>query len=136
MRRFLHPSLTRWIEDEPVADKALQVWTSIIGLVKYFEGLCKSKRPQNKSYETLLTQHTDTLVPAKLRFFHFLASIMQPYLVMFQTDAPMVAFMFDELSTIIYRLLWLVYRKSKLDQKKKLRDVMNEEFLDPRSAVL
>lgn len=123
-------SETRWIEDEPVADRALQVWTSIIALVKYFEGLCKSRRPQNKSYETLVSHHTDILVPAKLHFFRFLATILQPYLVMFQTDAPMVAFMFDELSNILYSLLRLVYRKSKLDQHKKLRDIMNEDFLN------
>ena len=48
---------------------------------------------------------------------------------MFQTDAPMLPFMFDELSSILYRLLRAVYRKSKLDQHNKLRDVMNEDFL-------
>ena len=49
---------------------------------------------------------------------------------MFQTDAPMLPFMFDELSSIIYRLLHLVYRKKKLDEKKNLRELMNEEFLN------
>ena len=123
-------SETRWVEDEPVADRALDVWPSIVALVRYFEGLCQSKRPRNnKSYDTLVVQHTDLLVPAKFHFFRFMASILQPYLVMFQTDAPMVPFMFDELSSILYRLLRSVYRKSKLDQKKMLRDVMNEDFL-------
>ena len=54
---------------------------------------------------------------------------MQPYLIMFQTDAPMIPFMLDELSNILYQLLRLVYRKMKLDEKNKLRDVMNEKFL-------
>ena len=123
-------SETRWVEDEPVADRALDVWPSIVALVRYFEGLCQSKRPRNnKSYDTLVVQHTDLLVPAKFHFVRFMASILQPYLVMFQTDAPMVPFMFDELSSILCRLLRSVYRKSKLDQKKMLRDVMNEDFL-------
>ena len=106
------------------------MWPSIVATVKHFEGLCKSSRPQNKSYETLVTNHLDLLVPVKLHFFSFLANIMSPYLIMFQTDAPMLPFMFDELSSIIYRLLRLVYRKKKLDEKKNLRELMNEEFLN------
>ena len=120
---------TRWIEDEPVANRALEVWPSIVATVKHYEGLCKSARPQNKSYQTLVANHLDLLVPAKLHFFAFLANIMSPYLVMFQTDAPMLPFMFDELSCIIYRLLRLVYRQKKIDAKKYPRELMNEKFL-------
>ena len=122
---------TRWIEDEPVADRALEVWPSIIALIKHFEGLCKSKRPRNnKSYETLVGNYLDPLVPTKLHFFGFFAKILQPYLVMFQTDAPMVPFMFDELSSILYRLCCCVYRKEKMDQVKTLRELMTEDFLE------
>ena len=60
---------TRWVEDEPVAERALDVWPSIVTLVRHFEGLCQSKRPKNKSYDTFVTHHTDLLVPAKLHFF-------------------------------------------------------------------
>ena len=38
---------TRWIEDEPVANRTLEVWPSIVATVKHFEGLCKSALPQN-----------------------------------------------------------------------------------------
>ena len=123
-------SETRWIEDEPVADRALKTWSSIVALVRHFEGLSKSKRPQNnKSYDTLVEHHTDLLVPAKLHFFRFLATILQPYLIMFQTDNPMVPFMFDQLSGILYRLLSLVYIRSKVDSKRKLKELMSKEFL-------
>ena len=33
---------TRWIEDEPVADRALEVWPSMVATVKHWEGLTKS----------------------------------------------------------------------------------------------
>ena len=68
-----------------------------------------------------MEHHTDLLVPAKLHFFRFLATILQPYLIMFQTDNPMVPFMFDQLSGILYRLLSLVYIRSKVDSKRKLK---------------
>ena len=128
---------TRWVEDEPVADRALEVWSSIVALVKHFQGLCQSKRPRNnKSYDTLVENYIDLLVPSKLHFFSFMAQIMQPYLIMFQTDAPMLPFMFDELANILYRLLRLVYRKKKLDEKSKLRDVMNEKFLKDEKNLI
>ena len=83
-----------------------------------------------KQQETLVENHLDLLVPTKLHFFAFLANIMSPYLIMFQTDAPMLPFMFDELSYIIYRLLRLVYKQSKVDERKNLRELMNEQFLN------
>ena len=60
-------------------------------VVRYWEGLCKSKRPCNKSYETLVTHYKDTLIPAKLQFFAFVTSIFKPYLLVFQTDRPVVS---------------------------------------------
>ena len=49
------------------------------------------------SYECLQRHYTDLLVPAKLQFFAFVAGIFEPYLVMFQTDWPMLPFVFAEL---------------------------------------
>ena len=101
----------------------------MVKTVKYWQELCKSKRPNNKSYERLVENYLDLLVPAKLQFFSFLASILSPYLIMYQTDAPMEPFMFDELSSIIYRLLRLVYKQGKISEKKFLSDLMKEIFL-------
>ena len=61
---------TRWIEDLRVAERALEIWTSILSLIKHFEGLSVSKRPQNnKSYDRLVQNRNDLLVPTKLHFF-------------------------------------------------------------------
>ena len=49
---------------------------------------------------SLLNAFSDPLVPVKLHFFSFVAGIFEPYLTCFQTDAPIVPFMFDELSAI------------------------------------
>ena len=34
---------TRWIEDQPVADRALEVWSSVVSTVKHCQSLSKSK---------------------------------------------------------------------------------------------
>ena len=88
---------TRWIEDKAVAEQALEVWSSVVSTVKYWQSLCKPKRPQkNKSYDTLVEHHLDLLMPAKLHYFSFIAGIFNPYLVVFQSDNPLLPFMFDE----------------------------------------
>ena len=90
---------TRWIEDKEVAEHA-----SVVATVKYWEGLSKSKKPRNnKSFETLVVHYQDLLMTAKLHFFAFMAGILKPFLVLFQTDKPMLPFMYDELSEISKR---------------------------------
>ena len=34
-------------------------------------------------------------MPAKFKFFGYIASVFEPYLTLFQTDAPMIPFMYE-----------------------------------------
>ena len=121
---------TRWIEDQKVAERALEVWPSIVATIKHWTSLCKSKQPKNnKSYETLVEYHKDPLIPARFHFFCFIAGILKPFLVIFQSDNPLLSFMFDELSQALYRLVRLIYKKKKINETINLRNVMKKEFL-------
>ena len=120
---------TRWVEDQPVAEGALQIWTSFKAVIVYWEGLSKSKRPKNKSYEVLVNNYHDPLIPAKLQFFAFIASIFKPYLTIFQTDRPMVPFMSNELEKIISQLLRLIFKKDDLDQAESIVTKMKRKWL-------
>ena len=121
---------TRWVEDQPVADRAMEVCSSVVSSVKHWQSLSKSKRPKNnKSYDTLVVHHPDLFIPTKFHFFSFIAGILKPYLVIFQSNSPLLPFMFDEISIILYRLVRLVYKKKDVDDAISLRKVMNKEFL-------
>ena len=76
--------------------------------------------PKNKSYENLVKHCADLLIQAKLHFFSFVAGILKSYLVTFQTDNPMVPFMFDVLENILNRLLVLIFKKEKIDGAKTI----------------
>ena len=78
-----------------VADCAIEVWPSDVKCVANWKSLSRSRQPQIKSYEWLVECYSDPLVPAKLHFFSFVAGIFEPYLTRFQTDAPMIPFMFN-----------------------------------------
>ena len=99
------------MEGRPIADRALEV-------CRYWEGLSKSKRPKNSSYECLVSNYADALIPSKLHFFSYIASIFENYLTVFQSDAPLVPFLLDALEKIFLRLLGLIYKKDSMDASR------------------
>ena len=100
------------------------------------EVLAKSKQiqaTQEQQTRTTLVEHQDLLIPAKFQFFSFIVGILKSCPVIFQSDSPLLPFMFDEISLILDRLVWLVYKKKKVDDALNLRKVMNKEFLTNQS---
>ena len=84
---------------------------------------------QIKTYanDTLTKHYKDPLVPPKVQFFAFGARIFQPYLVIFQTNSPMIPFMFKELEKIFNQLLRLVVRKEVIDQAGRILKKIKKE---------
>ena len=74
---------TRWVEDRPLAVREVEVCGPCVKLIRHYESLSKSKRPKNKFYKRLVSHYTDLLVPVKLQFFVFVATIFEPYLSIF-----------------------------------------------------
>ena len=60
---------TRWVEDRSVAERADEVWDSVVKVIKHWESLSRLQCPKNKSYKTLVKHYTDLLMPAKFKFF-------------------------------------------------------------------
>ena len=119
-----------------VAERGLEVWKTLTMVIKYQESLCKSKLPKNISYETLVKHFKDPLVPAKLQFFAFVASIFQPYFVIFQTNSPMIPFMFSQLEEIFNQLIRLVFRKGAIDQADTISKKIKKEWLTNKKNYL
>ena len=122
---------TRWIEDKEVAERALKVWESVVAAVRYWEILCKSKKPKhNNSFDTLVIHYQDLLMTAKLHFLAFIASILKPLLVLLQTGNPMLPFIYDKLSKVWKCLIALMYKKEKTDEAKTLSKAMKKDWLE------
>ena len=66
---------------------------------------------------------------AKLHFFAFVASILKPFLVLFQTDNPVLLFMYGKLSRVSKRLIALMYKKEKIDEAQIVSKAMKEDWL-------
>ena len=87
----------------------MEVWKPFKKVIKHWESLLKSQCPAKKSFEFLQHHYIDLVVPAKLQFFTFVFGIFEPYLVIFQTDKPLVPIMFAELEKIFYKLHRLIF---------------------------
>ncbi len=108
---------TRWVENEPVAERGIDVWDNVVKVVNHYETLSISKRPQkNKSYDNLVKEKDDILVKIKLVAFRDISRRLNVFLIKFQTDAPMVPFLADELQSIMRDLMRYFITKSALEK--------------------
>ena len=93
----------QWVENKNVAKRAKAVWHKIATMTEFWVGLPKSKQPElgqcgkNSSYHPLHNCYKDPLVPVKLQFFEEIAKSLNKFLLVFQTDKPMAAFLAETL---------------------------------------
>lgn len=69
----------RWVEDLPVAERALKIWPAVQDYIRSHKKLPKSKVPSSASYRLVKKATGDPLFQAKLQFFAFVARQLQPF---------------------------------------------------------
>ena len=129
------PYFFRWVEDKQVADRLVLLWPNIIQMMKFWECKPKSKRPTSKSYLNLKNVYTDSLYPVKLQFFSFFASILQPFLSQYQTDNPMIPFMYNDLMVLVTNILQLILKPEIISKCKSLHDMKCLDLKDKNNLL-
>ena len=98
--------VTRWVENEPVATRAIELWSTMVELIKTILLLPVSKRPKNnQSFDTLVAAHRDSCMLVKLHIFRDIASILSVFFTSFQSDAPLMPFLADELEELFRKFM-------------------------------
>ena len=107
---------TRWVENEPVAERAVQVWDPVLKVIQHYAtNVVPSKRPKdNSSYDTLVKYQSDITMKVKLQVFKDIAHKTNMFLTAFQTDGPMVPFLADSLEEIFRCLMGYFISKTVL----------------------
>ncbi len=79
----------RWLENEPVIERALEVWPS---LTQYMDAVSRKRLPNpgTTSFDTVEEAMKDTLIVAKLHFSLTVARLFSPFLKRYQTDEPVI----------------------------------------------
>ena len=80
---------------------AILVWPHIVEIVRFWQKLVPTKQPKCKSYTTLKEAASGTLMIPKLQFFTYFASVLEPFLRLYQTDAPMIPFMYFDIKNLV-----------------------------------
>ena len=110
---------TRWIEDRHVADRLLEIWPEIVKVVNYWNSLPKSKQPKCKTFITLVNAVNDLLTPLKLSFFSYFASMLHPFLVKYQSEKPLIPYLYDDLTKCVKNILRVIVKEETLDCLEK-----------------
>lgn len=90
----------RWIENVPVAERALEILSNVSKFVKAVDKKA-IPNPKTSSYETVKTMIENPLLEVYIKCYLSIAKIIKPFLVKYQTDAPMMPF----LSTDLYEVM-------------------------------
>jgi hypothetical protein len=106
---------TRWVEDKAPADRLREIWPNIIKIVKFWLTLTKKKQPSGKSFDAVKGAVEDPLTIAKLSFFSYIASILQPFLEKYQTPKPMIPYLYADLSKVYKSLLDVIVKEDVLE---------------------
>ena len=104
-------------------------------LVKHWESKPKSKRPSSKSYENLKAAVNDPLTTAKLQFFSFVAGILQPFLKSYQTDQPMIPFMYNDIFALLQKILQSVVKPDLLVNCRSFSDLL-KLYIDSKDTFM
>lgn len=105
----------RWIEDKKVAERALEIWPNITTYVTEILKKPKSQIPTSSAFVTVKSAVQNILTIAKLQFFISTASIMKPYLQVFQSDAPLLPFVTSEIQGLLDNLMGKFVKRRELE---------------------
>lgn len=108
----------RWLENTDVAQRAMEITPHIR---KFVQGAQKDKNePTSASYQDVKNCLSDSLLMAKLAFFKSVAAEVEPFLREFQSDSPMVPFLYTSLSQMVRNIM---ERFMKIDILKNVAQV-------------
>ena len=125
----------RWIESQQVADRAIDIWPSVVYMVKHWKKLVPSKRPQGNNFKVIESAIEDPLVTVKLKlkFFSYIASLLKPYLSKYQSNDPLVPIMADHALDVIKTLMSIVYKAGHVTDVFNLKHLKKFNFNETNS---
>ena len=88
---------TRWVEDEKVAQRAIEIRPNIEWCVAHVLKETKSKHPTSASFTMVQKATKDPVPVAKLQVFVYITNVLKPFLLKYQTDVPVMMYLGGDL---------------------------------------
>ena len=113
----------RWLENLPVAERALHVWPNIC----LFIDAVKQKKindPHTKSFDTIKEMSSDVFLKVKMYNFISTAKLVTPFLTLYQTDRPMIPYLAGDLCNVVRRLMELFIKPNILKEASTIVKIL------------
>ena len=124
---------TRWVEDEKIVQRAIEIWSNIEQYIAHVLKETKSKHPTSASVTTVQKATKDPMLVAKLQVFVYIAKILKPFLQKYWTDAQMIMFLGEDLQDTCQKLMQKFVKKSILDSADTAYKVAHLDVLDTKN---
>lgn len=120
----------RWLENSNVAERCQKILPNVKKFIHVVEK--EKKAPTSKSYVTVKKLINDPLLSAQLAFFVTIANEFENFLRDYQTDAPLVPFLFSDLTSLYDSLMKRFLKKDALKEGNLLNVELDksENFLE------
>ena len=122
----------RWVEGKKEADRLIEIWRNIKKLAAHWEKLPKYKRPSSKNYAQVKVAVEDPMTPAKLTFFSFVARVLQPILVKYQSDESMVPYIYQDLLKLLRKFMQLIAKPDIVANCSSAIDLDKNVIMKPK----
>ena len=125
----------RWLENKQVAERALEIWPHITTYIRETLKKPKSQVPTSNTFKTVNSAVQDPLPRAKLAFFASTAGLMQPYLQVFQSDAPLLPFVTSDLQGLLETLMSKFVKQGELEKAGTAFKLVKLDVTQPSAQV-
>lgn len=113
----------QWYKNSGVCQHLLDLWSVLLCYVEAMKSR-KMKDLKNKSFSDIKEACADVMRPVKLACFHSVSQTLSPFLTSYQTDQPMLPFLYQDLGIVVKNLCHFVkagiLRGKTLDQLLQL----------------
>ncbi|GBL88251.1 hypothetical protein AVEN_22110-1 [Araneus ventricosus] len=119
----------RWLENAPVAERAILVWDDVISYTNKVQS-GKHSKVTCKSYFTVLEATRDCLFVVKLNFFRSVTELLCPFLELYQADKPLLPFFSGDIHKLIKHFIQLfnIVKAEHLEKFSSLEKLCHIDF--------
>ena len=82
--------------------------------MNHLMSLPPSKQPKFKGYEVVKGAIKNSFTVAELKFFSFFAGLLNPYLTIYQSQKPLIPFLYDDLQSLYKELSGITIKSEVL----------------------
>ena len=115
---------TRWVENRNVAERALDTFKHVEKFVK------ASKLPGTVSAQNVKAAISDDMTLPRIAFFHSVAALVEPFLKQFQSGAPMVPFLYEEIEKLMRNVMQRFIKSSALSEANTVKKLMTLDLVE------